>query len=234
MTPDEMELAKEGLKESVKQTFAPVQDIMLKVSGPAATEIGLMLGDYFRVWRLKRMARLWADVQRVVLDTGLTLRPVAPRLLFPLLEAATLEDDEGLHMRWVALLTNAARTDFDSDILPCFPDILKQLTSGEAQLLDTAYDDATSNAEQRIDPQAAAFYGYLAPNRISGAVLSAAHPIALENLERLMLVSRHSGVKFSTDDQYSNTFATANHLYVTNLGKAFVRACRVPKREESS
>src|ERR1019366_10514792 len=112
MTPDEMELAKEGLKESAKQMFAPVQDIVRQVSGPAATEVGLILGDYFRVWRLKNAVRLLEDVKQVVSDAGMTLRPVVPRLLFPILDAATLDDDEDLHKRWVALLTNAARVDF--------------------------------------------------------------------------------------------------------------------------
>ena len=226
MTPDEMELAKEGLKESAKQMFAPVQDIVRQVSGPAATEVGLILGDYFRVWRLRNAVRLLEDVKQVVSDAGMTLRPVVPRLLFPILDAATLDDDEDLHKRWVALLTNAARVDFDSEILPCFPDILKQL----AQFLDSAYDDATKDAVKRGTPQTAALYGLLEPNRISGNVLSTAHPLVVENLERLMLVSRNSGVKLSTDDQrYMNISASANHLYVTNLGKAFVRACRLPK-----
>jgi hypothetical protein len=229
----EDELAKEGLKETVKQMFAPVQDIVRRVSGPAATEIGLMLGDHFRVWRLKRTVRLMEDVEEVVSDAGLTLKPVAPRLLFPILEAATLEDEKELHQRWVWLLTNAATIDFDTEILPCFPDILKQLTSEEARFLDSACDDATENAEQRNTPQTAALYGLLGPNQISGSLLSTAHPLVLENLERLMLVSRHSGVKLSTDDQrYSNTFAAANHLYITNLGKAFVRACRIPRRQK--
>src|ERR1035438_2714716 len=128
MTPDEMELAKEGLKESVKQMFAPVQDIMRQLTGPAATEVGLMWGDACRAWRVRNAFRLVLGVKQAAQENGFELNPVAPRLLFPLLEAATLEDDEDLHKRWVALLTNAARTDFDSEILPCFPDILKQLT----------------------------------------------------------------------------------------------------------
>lgn len=230
MTPDELELAKEGIKESVKQTLAPVQDIVRQVSGPVATEVGLILGDYFRVWRLKNAVRLLDDVKQVASDANLRLKPVAPRLLFPILDAATLDDDEDLHKRWVALLTNAAQTDFDSEILPCFPDILKQLTSVEAQFLDKAYDDATADAEKRSTPQTAALYGLLEPNRISGHVLSNVHPLVVENLERLMLVSRNSGVKLSTDDQrYVSVTATSNRLYVTSLGKAFVRACRLPK-----
>src|SRR5450759_752489 len=140
MTPDELELAKEAVRESVKQTLAPVQEIVCELSGPAAREVGLILGDYLRVWRLKRTVRLLEDVKQVASDAGLTLRPVAPRLLFPILDAATLEDEEELHQRWVALLTNAA-TAFDGEMLPSFPDVLKQLISAEVQFLDRAYDE---------------------------------------------------------------------------------------------
>jgi hypothetical protein len=128
-TPDQgLELA----KEAVKDLLAPVTDVMNKLFGPAATEIGLSWGEAFRVWRLKRTVRLLEDVKQIASDAGLDLKPVAPRLLFPILEAASLEDDEDLRRRWVALLTNAARTDFHNEVLPAFPDILKQLTSEEA------------------------------------------------------------------------------------------------------
>ena len=128
MTSDDLEIPKEMSKELVKQALAPVQEIVRELSGPAATEVGLMFGDALRVWRLKRAVRYLQDVEQVASRAGLRLKPVAPRLLFPILDSASLEDDEDLHQRWVALLTNAARTDFGGKFLPSFPDILKQLT----------------------------------------------------------------------------------------------------------
>src|SRR5689334_4022821 len=128
MTPDELELAKEGVKESVKQMFAPVQDVLKQLVGPSATEIGLAFGDFFRVLRLKNTFRLLEEVKHVSSEAGYQLKPVAPSLLFPILDAASLQNDEDLHRRWVALLANSARPDFNSAILPSFPEILKQLT----------------------------------------------------------------------------------------------------------
>jgi hypothetical protein len=93
MIPDDLELAKEGLKVTAEQVFAPVQEITRQLLGPAATEIGLAWGDSFRVWRLKRVTRLLRDVNEVASELGLKLKPVALRLLFPLLEAASLEDE---------------------------------------------------------------------------------------------------------------------------------------------
>jgi hypothetical protein len=234
MNSDDLEIAKEMSEELVKQTLAPVQEIVREVSGPAATEVGLMLGDTLRVWRLKRAVRYLQDVRRVASEAGLRLNLVAPRLLFPILDSATLEDDEDLHQRWVALLANAARTDFDGEVLPSFPDILKQLTPAEAQFLDRAYDETTIYAERRraeirannphlnVGDELANALG------ISGRILGSLPSVMIENMERLMLVTR-TNIPLSLDDKIVNTMPPANHLYVSELGKAFVRACRIPR-----
>lgn len=71
MSSDELELAKEGVKEAVKQTLAPVQDVVRQVSGSAATEVGLMLGDAVRMWRLKRAVKYLEDVKEIASKAGL-------------------------------------------------------------------------------------------------------------------------------------------------------------------
>ena len=240
-TPEDQAL--EVVKEAVKNLLAPVTDVMNKLFGPAATEIGLSWGEAFRVWRLKRTVRLLEEVKQIASDAGLDLKPVAPRLLFPILEAASLEDDEDLRQRWVALLTNAARTDFDNEVLPAFPDILKQLTSQEAKFLDEACDQVTDDERRAIRERHRTLssrhrraskgeekFPQLDPINfpIRANILKSAHPIFIENLERLMLVTRNS-VVLSSDETLVNTFPSGNRLYVTQFGRAFVRACRVSK-----
>ena len=235
MTPDDLEIAKEMSKELVKQTLAPVQEIVRELSGPAATEVGLMLGDALRAWRVKREVRYLQDVKEVASKAGLRLKPVAPRLLFPILDSSSLEDNEDLHQRWVALLTNAARTDFNGEVLPSFPDILKQLTSEEAQFLDRAYDETTIHAERRRaeiranNPHLTVGDELATSLGISGRIISLLPSLKIENLERLMLVTRRN-LPLSLDDKIHNIMPGANHLYVSELGKAFVLACRVSLR----
>ena len=62
---------------------------------------------------------------------------------------------------------------------------------------------------------------------ISGRILNSVNPVMIDNLERLRLVTRNM-VPLSDDDKVHHTFPPANHLYVSELGKAFVRACREP------
>jgi len=50
--------------------------------------------------------------------------------------------------------------------------------------------------------------------------------VMLENLERLMLLTR-TNLRLSFDDKIVNTMPPANHPYVSELGKVFVLACRI-------
>ena len=235
MTSEDLEIAKEMSKEFVRQALAPVQEIVRELSGPAATEVGLMFGDALRVWRLKRAVRYLEDVEEVVSKAGLNLKPVAPRLLFPILDSASLEDDENLHQRWVALLTNAARTDYDDEILPSFPDILKQLTAQEVQFLDRAYDEVTSGEKSReIQQRIQILSGFpFLEHPVRKTTLEWISSVMLDNLQRLMVLRRDSGVYTSLyedghasfDQQITKEFENA--VYITAFGRAFVRACRI-------
>lgn len=227
MTHDELDLAKEG----IKQSLAPFQDLLRELLGPTATEVGLAWADSIRLWRVRRLVRCLDEFQRFVTKRGLKLKPIALKTLFPLLEGATLEDDDDLHERWVALLVNAARADYRNEIPAYFPDILRQLTCEEARFLDSAYDELTIGAEKRRAELQAKYPDFkgdaAAVIGVSGKLISRVHPIAVDNLERLRLVTRNP-IALAIDDALSHTTATGNHLYITELGRAFVDACRLP------
>jgi hypothetical protein len=229
MTPEEQAL--EIAKEAVKQAFLPVQEIVRRVAGPSATEVGLMWGDAVRVWRLKRAVKLWQDVKQFASAANLELKPVAPRLLFPILEAATLNEDDDLHARWVALLTNAAT---ENQVLPSFSEILKQLTPEDARFLDRAYDEVTlaeHNREIQNRTPLLSSFSYLV-HPVRETTLELIDAVTFDNFCRLMLLRRDNGVyvsggevETSFEQQVSREFENA--VYITELGRAFVCACRL-------
>jgi hypothetical protein len=236
MTPQEeqgLELAKKGLE----QLFEPVKDVMTRLLGPAATEIGLAWGDSLRVWRFERAARLIAKVENIASQMGLKLNPVAPRLLFSILDAASLEVSEELNERWIALLTNA--TTCSTEVLPSFPDILRQMMPEEARFLDRAYDEVLKDEDEKRRYIKAGNPHLADPItvfcEIRAHTLREAPAIVLEDLERLMLFTRNPGISFGSDGRQTvNMFSPSNHLYVTVLGKTFVRACRVPQSSRAT
>jgi hypothetical protein len=106
------------------------------------------------------------------------------------------------------------------------------MTPAEALFLDKAYEDAyhdesepdvrnvfpVKNGNDNIGP-------------INGRLLKSAHTLVIENLERLRLVVRHNvPISINANDPFQNSFPQPTLIYVSNLGLAFVRACRLPKR----
>lgn len=62
------------------------------------------------------------------------IKPIAPRLFFPVLEAASIEDNDEMQTRWAALLANEATS--VGSVHPSFLEILRQLALEDARLLD--------------------------------------------------------------------------------------------------
>jgi hypothetical protein len=66
---------------------------------------------------------------------GFTAQAVPPKILFPLLEGVSFEDNEELHTMWAALLANAASPGNGEKVRPGFIATLKQMSSDEASIL---------------------------------------------------------------------------------------------------
>jgi Abortive infection alpha len=129
---DEDKLVKAGVEAALE----PFADLLDKLAGPAAEEIGLTLKDHVRVFRLKRQIRLFRRVKEMLSDSGMEAGRVPFKLLLPLVENASNEETDDLQDRWAAMIANAA---INRPVHPSFPEILKQLSEREAFYLDACY-----------------------------------------------------------------------------------------------
>ena len=103
------------VKAGVEAAMKPFADLLDKLAGPAAEEIGLTLRDHVRVFRLKREVRL---CQRV-----------------------SIEETDELQDIWANMLANAAAGgNGGSGVEPVFPLILKELGIQEVKFLDELYE----------------------------------------------------------------------------------------------
>ena len=62
------------------------------------------------------------------------------RVLFPLLDAAVLEDNEDMGERWASLLASAANPTNETALEASFIEILKQIAPSHAYLLEVFYE----------------------------------------------------------------------------------------------
>jgi len=210
------------IKTGIEQMFAPLQRLLDQLLGPAATEVGLSLNDSVKVWRFKRQLRLLQEVKRLVDESGKEVKPVATRLFFPVLEAASIEDDDEMQTRWAALLANEA-TDVGS-VHPSYLDVLRQLAPADARLLDKLCDWCKRNNNRRQLFSGDYIHG---KDRDIDEILKSGGN-SLDNLVRLGLVQ----TEYNLDQQYSEEGRIPLDLqswwFLTDFAVRFVSACRAP------
>lgn len=107
------------------------------VSGPLEQGIGIF-EDRLKYMRWERQVRYMQKAQEYLVDAGLVspTRPIPLKLAIPLMQGATLEEDDDLQDRWAALLVNAANAKFKGEVRRSYITILEQLTSLDAKILD--------------------------------------------------------------------------------------------------
>ena len=93
----------------------------------------LYLQDRLRVWRRGNVQKVLELAHEKLEGSEEEAKPVEPKLLFQVLEKASLEDDDYLRDKWASLLASAAT---GRKVHPSFVSILSQLSPDEARILD--------------------------------------------------------------------------------------------------
>lgn len=196
------------------------------VASPLDEGAGI-LHDWLKHVRWERQLRLIQRADQFLRQAGLEApsRAVPLKIAVPLLQAATLEDDDSLQDRFAALLVNAANEASGVEVHRSFVEILSQITPLEARILDVIY--ALPFEESR---HAGVVTGDLPDS--ARVVAERENPtqqppdviaLALGNLVRVGCVRG--------PDTWGGgeTFSAVNP---TILGREFVRACTARRRED--
>jgi len=218
------------VKTGIPAAFKAAKEFLVKIAGPAAEEVGLLLQDKVRIYRFRNQLKVLAKAQKMLDDAGVSPTSVPLKTLLPLLNGAALEEEDDLSTKWAALLANAATPNSPLAIYPSFPHILSQLSPRDARVLDAIYDLAL-----RLD---------LGPgrwierggNRESIMQVMGMSPeefdLVTDNLIRLGLCSGQ-GTKLSFIDIKDQVFQLKDKgtISITQLGYEFVTACRQPPKK---
>jgi hypothetical protein len=130
-----------GVAKVVEKLADPVIGLLQKVAGPAAEEIGLTLKDSVHVYRVRRAYRLAEKFASFCEQHGVQPRRMPLNILLPVLDAASVEDDETLHSMWTNILCTAAIPNGKPKPYPAFIATLKQMSREEVAFYNALYDD---------------------------------------------------------------------------------------------
>lgn len=110
------------------------------IDGPLEQAMGIF-EDKLRYMRWERQLRLMRRAEETLKEVGLDhpTKAIPMKLAVPLLQGASMEEDDLLQDRWVNLLVNSSNAAAKIDLQRAFIDILERLTPLEAQILETVY-----------------------------------------------------------------------------------------------
>jgi hypothetical protein len=233
----------DGTGEIIKSGMANLTDLLKTLAGPALEEVGAIIADNVRVYRVKNLLRTTEKTKRILQDAGLPPNPVPTRLLLPILDTCSVEDNDDLQECWAGLLASASQ---EADSLsPSFIETLKQLTPKEAKHYDHIFVEVSKLHKGDLKrsnsiPYEAFTDAWKAPKG------------ALETYERLGLVRRDYDVELSSN-AWRITYDAKNmkntvddiegvlddidaevryqHLF-TRYGLSFLKACRGPRKQK--
>lgn len=133
------EVAKMGA-EAVQGAREGATWVARVIQAPVEVAVGIWT-DKLKYTRAERQLRLYQQYEALLETAGLRdpTRSVPLSFAVPLLQEATLEEDDSLQDLWAALLVNAANASSGVETRRAFIDVLKNLTAFEATLLQTLY-----------------------------------------------------------------------------------------------
>lgn len=142
-------LENEAIRIAAKQAV----EYMNQITKSPIGQLSEVFGDMVRVWRYKRAIKLLADVEEYHKQNGIKVKQLPIKVLLPILENATLEEDEGLQKKWTALLANATDSANTLELHNIFVELLRQLSHLEVKVLDFMYTNSQPNKDG-TSPQA--------------------------------------------------------------------------------
>lgn len=122
--------ATEATAEVSKEAIQAGRDLGRFISGPAGEVVG-MLRDHLKVVRFERQIRLRERVRHFLSERGMDgpTRTVSLKIGLPLLDHATLEEDDELQDLWARLLVNGGDADSGIEIRRAFVSVLAEMTA---------------------------------------------------------------------------------------------------------
>lgn len=215
-------LGQKGLEISIK-----AGSFLARVFKEPIDEIAGIVTDKLRFIRWKRMVQMADEVNKILEEKKITeTRAVPPKIALPILEDASLEDDQELQSLWNHLLANAMNPHFNSEIRYGFIEMIKSITGIEAKLLNLFYESL--HREGKLTPLSDVLQYSLTKEQIMRELSLSidVYAISVNNLMRLQLLSPailKGGVKMGPEPL--TIYKGIDAVTLTPLGVKFVEAC---------
>ncbi len=131
---------------AIEKGIDVAKDFLDKLIIPAVEETGLLIKDFISLWRFKNQIKMLSKAKLYCEDNNINPKQISLKLLCPILDYASVEEDEVLQDKWSVLLSNlvAPEQNIENHV---FPYILSQLSSHEYTVLESVFDQKEKETE---------------------------------------------------------------------------------------
>ena len=188
-------------------------------------QTGGILSDTVRFWRWKNQVAIVLKAKKVLEEKGLNKQAVSLKVLVPLIDASSLEEDKSMQAKWANLLANAISGVME--IKPNYVAILKELSPVEVLVLDKLYDavivetDLKKRFLMQFSKEKIVEWLKLGEDTTN---------LLIENLFRLNLCRMPGSTGMTFGENMRVAVITTDVFEITATGFDFVRACRTPQK----
>jgi hypothetical protein len=223
--------ATEATANASKEAMQAGRDIGRFLSGPAGEVVG-MLWDHLKVVRFERQIRLSERVRNFLGERGMDgpTRTIPLKIGLPLLEFATLEEDDALQDIWARLLVNGGDADSGIEIRRAFVSVLAEMTAVDVRNLAAIEQASPFNA----DGSTTGIWTCKLPEEaipVSRRDREVINEIpALEMLTSCSNLERLGCVQSSNQEVLLSGVSPLRAVHLTPFGRAFVQACTYQRK----
>lgn len=124
------------------ETGDKIGGFLSKVLGEPIEQAVGILGDKLKFMRWERQVRLIDKVEEINNKRKITGKeiPVSPKIFIPIMENASLEENNTLQDIWARLISSSQDEKTSKDVRAAFIDIIKQLEDSDVIFLDKLYN----------------------------------------------------------------------------------------------
>jgi len=202
----------EGDAKTIKEFFSGIAPEFLKDG------VGI-LSDNVKFWRWNNQVSIIKKAAKKVEESGLPKQQIPLKVLAPIIELSSLEEEETMQEKWANMLANAASGRVS--ISPNYSAILNELSPTEVSILDAIFKDASKETDYKNRKKL-----QFGKDKIIQAfnLTEEGADLIVCNLYRLNLLQAPAGYGVRTGD-YPFALSTIDIFELTPLGYEFIRAC---------
>ena len=209
-----------------------VGSFLSKALGEPIEEAIGMIGDKLKFMRWERQIRLIDKVEEISQNRKIIGKeiPIPPKLFIPIMENASLEDNNTLQDIWARLIVSSQDEKTSKNVRVAYIDIIKQLEDVDVMFLDKLYYWYQDYTKQNniLDENFYTKLTFSKDNIIKSLDLSEfEYQSIVDNLMRVRCI--RSEIKIITSIMAGNEAITIdkgyNSLQLTALGVNFIQIC---------